>query len=203
MTRKTCANEWCKKPFDILEEDLKLLEDLSPVVKGKTYKFPPRRYCVNCRHQQIATFAQGMMFYRRPSSLSGTPMLTLYSPGKPFPVYTIEEWWSDSWSDLSYGRPFDFTRSFFDQFNELHNVVPKMSTFNVVCENCNFCASAGHAKNCYYCSRAHHSEDMYYSEAVTGYNKNLCDCLRCQRCERCYECVQCIKCHSSSYLFRC
>lgn len=180
-----------------------MLEKLSPVIGGKKFPLAPPTLCIEERHRHRAMFAEDITFFRRTSSLSGKPIVSLYDPAKPYPVYANDEWWSDAWDELGYGRAFDPGRSFFEQFTELYDAVPKMATFNEACENCDFCASASTAKNCYYSSRAHRSEDIYYSEAVTGYNNTLCDCLRCQRSEVLYECVQCVRCHTSSSLYRC
>ena len=144
-----------------------------------------------------------LVFQRRTSSLSGQPLLSIFSTTQPFPVYGVSEWWSDCWDALSYGRDFDFSAKFFPQFKKLYLAVPKMANMNNNAENCEYCFSAGNAKNCYYSRTVHRSEDIYYSERITGFNQNLLDCLRCQKSSWLYECVQCISCNYSSYLFRC
>ena len=50
----------------------------------------------------------------------------MYSPDKEFKVYEQSEWWSDRWNPLDYGQDFDFSRSFFEQFDELLKEVPRL-----------------------------------------------------------------------------
>ncbi len=148
-------------------------------------------------------FSPALVLYERKSSLSGAPLISVYHPSKSFPLYSIQEWWSDAWDALAYGREFDSGKTFFEQFGDLFSRVPKMANFSESGENSDYCTSAANAKNCYYCRTVHRSQDCYYSELVTGYNEMLCDCLRCQRSGWLYECVQCVHCHSGAYLFRC
>lgn len=189
--QKSCVNGWCQTAFDISHEDQAMLQQ---------FDVPEPEMCVLCRHLQRGAFKETVHFHHRTSDLSGKNILSVFAADVPFPVYSIDEWWSDQWTPAE--QDVDPSRSFFDQFIALYNKIPKMANFNENCENCDYCSSAGMAKDCYYCERAYRGSNLYYSESVTGYNDTLCDCLRCQRCERCYACVQCQRCHSSSYLYR-
>ncbi|MDD5624007.1 MAG: hypothetical protein PHI23_04855 [Candidatus Peribacteraceae bacterium] len=192
--QKTCINPWCKKTFEILPEDQELL---------RKFDVPDLTHCLDCRHQWRSMFRPALFFHRRSSSLSGKSILTVCSPTNRFPVYAIDEWWSDAWDGLSYGRPYDFSRPFFDQFTELHDQVPKMANGNENCENCEYCNGAGNARDSYYCSTVHRSQDVYYSERVTGYCNDIVDCLRCQRSGELYESIQCVNTHFGSFLVQC
>ena len=88
-------------------------------------------------------------FHRRKCSLSGESFISMYSEDTSFPVYKPSEWWSDKWNPLDYGQEFDFSRSFFDQWHELMNKVPRLGIDIVNCENCDFCNYCGDEKNCY------------------------------------------------------
>lgn len=159
--------------------------------------------CPTCRHIHRGMFSAELLLHRRKSDLSGEPIISIFSEQKPFPVYSITEWWSDAWDGLQYGRPMNFSESFFPQFEELFKEVPKMANFNENCENCEYSCGAGSSKNAYYCTTAYFSEDVYYCETVTAFNTDLVDCLRCQKSGQLWECVQCIDCHLSSFLHRC
>ena len=159
--------------------------------------------CAVCRHQRRAMFTPVLVFHRRPSSLSGTPILTMYSPRCQSPVYSIQEWWSDSWDGISYGRTYDPSRDFFDQFQDLLHVVPKISNHNEKSENCDYSFGAYNSRNCYYCRTIGRSEDVYYSELITGKNEGIVDCYRCQYSNYLVECMLCVLCYGSTYLYRC
>ncbi len=194
--KKVCANSWCKASFDISEEDRTMAMTFD-------IEWNPE-HCPTCRHQYRGMFSAFLNLHRRTSSMSGNPMLSIFSAEKPFPVYSIAEWWSDTWDAVSYGRPFDFSKPFFPQFEDLHNVVPKIANFNEESENTDYSTNVGReTKNVYYCLRVYRSQDIYYSEMITGYNNDLVDCLNCQRSGELWECVQCIDCHLSSFLHRC
>jgi len=51
-------------------------------------------------------------------------MLAMFSPETPLKVYKNEYWKSDAWDPLEYGREYDFSRPFFEQFGELFKSIP-------------------------------------------------------------------------------
>jgi len=57
----------------------------------------------------------------------------------PFPVYERDYWWSDKWDGLDYGRDFDFSKPFFEQFKELYHVAPALGQSAFSIENCDYC----------------------------------------------------------------
>ena len=190
----TCSNLWCSNTFAFNEEDRALLQK---------FDVPESTECADCRHQRRAMFASMLTLHKRTSDMSGKSIISIHPADAPYPVYSIEEWWSDAWDGEQYEREWDPCRPFFEQFKELFDRVPKMANFNEKAENCDYCNGAGSAKNCYYCNRAYRSEEIYYGEAITGYNQFLCDCLRCQKSNNLYECIQCLGCSYSSFLWRC
>ncbi len=193
--QKTCANPWCRAPFEILDADREM-------AKKFDVEWDPQ-ICSDCRHQHRGMFSAQLILHRRKSSLTGKPVISIYSEKKPFPVYAIDEWWSDRWDGIAFGKSFDFGQAFFSQFRELFFRVPKMANTNENCENCEYTYSAGNAKNAYYSRSIHRSEDVYYSESITGYARDCIDCLRCQKSSQLWECAQCRDCHLSTFLFRC
>ncbi len=114
----------------------------------------------------------------------------MYPANVPFPVYKLQEWQKDSWDSADYGRDFDFSRPFFEQFAELTNEVPHFALFTYpeFDVNSDYTNCAGWSKNCYLISQAEQNEDCYYSRGI-NYSKNTCDCLRVHHCELCYECT--------------
>ncbi len=87
--------------------------------------------------------------YRRKCNLTGKDVVSIYNSDVPMPIYSIDAWWGDDWDAKSYGRDFDFSRSFFDQFKELQNQVPHVALCNWKSENSEYNHSAYGIKNCY------------------------------------------------------
>ncbi len=50
----------------------------------------------------------------------------MYRPNAPYTIYCNECWWSDKWDATDYAREYDFSRPFFEQFNEHLHKVPLM-----------------------------------------------------------------------------
>ena len=86
----------------------------------------------------------------------------MYNPEYGFTVYDQEEWWSDKWDPLEYGRNFNFDRSFFEQFSELQKEVPRFNVFNKDSINCDYVNYAPHNKNCYLLFGSWFSENCMY-----------------------------------------
>ncbi|MDD5103699.1 MAG: hypothetical protein PHX93_04835 [Candidatus Peribacteraceae bacterium] len=198
--QRTCRNAWCKQPYEVVADDLAFYDQVSPVFAGKKELIPPPTLCPECRHQKRAMLIPHLAFHERASALSGKRILSIYPESSPFPVYGIDEWWSDGWDPMTYGMPLDHQLPFFQQFRMLLSRVPRMANTNNYCENCDYCYSAGNAKNCFHCAIVHRSEEIYYSEMITGGNSNLMDCYRCQQSQHLYQCWQCISCVSSTFL---
>src|SRR3989344_8131858 len=134
----SCKN--CSKEFPIFPDDLLFYEKMG---------VPPPENCPECRQEQRILFRNFKTLYKRPSSKSGSSMISMYNPDVPFPVYTHDEWWADDWDAKSYGRDFDFTRTFFEQFNDLIKVVPRLPSMVVRSQECDYSNSVYDCKNCY------------------------------------------------------
>ena len=120
-------------------------------------------------------------------------MLSIYPPDCPYTVYHHEAWFSDKWNALDYGRGFDFSRPFFEQFDDLMRVVPLMSMNIQSIQNCEYVNECGNSKNCYFTVEADENEDCMYAYRAFD-NKTSVDCLETFNCERCYEIVDCRQC---------
>jgi hypothetical protein len=73
----------------------------------------------------------------------------MYSPDKKYKVYNQDFWWGDKWNPLDYGKDFDFSRSFFEQFDELLKEVPHVSLLNSECLNSEYVNYSSYLKNSY------------------------------------------------------
>lgn len=191
----------CQKTFEWTDADRALLTKLAPEIAGRKFELPPPLLCWDCHCQRVWCFRNQYSFYKRKSSLSGQEMISLYSPDKPDTVYTYDEWWGDSWSAADFGRDFDFSRPFFDQFDALLKAVPKMTLIqDGTSENCDYTNFGAENKNCYMAT-VYRSENVYYSQAFMS--KDCLDCYNVMQGERLYECIDCFSCYHSAYLQDC
>lgn len=129
-------------------------------------------------------------------------MISMYSPQLPYKVYTHDEWWADTWDAKSYGRPFDFSRPFFEQFGELLVAVPRFNFMNVNSEHCDYSNFTFSSKNCYMVFGCVNDEDCWYGHIVWN-SKDSLDNLYLHKSELCYECIDCLGCYRLLYSQEC
>lgn len=91
---------------------------------------------------------------------------------------------------MKYGKDYDFTKNFFEQFETIHQIVPKPSLFIFSNENCDYTNLNSYNKNCYLIIGASSNESCYYSTYIQR-NNNIIDCLFVFDSENCYNCVDC------------
>lgn len=189
----------CRESFSISSKQLSLLERLSPKFSDPTanaLKIPPPTLCPDCRKQRRLLFRNERVLYHRSCDLTSQRMLSIYPASVPFPVYEHSVWWGESWDPLHFGAPYDLSRSFFEQFAELRNRVPRINLYvDDRCENSKFCNQITMCKSCYLLFSASSSEDCYYGYRVNN-SRNCLDCLMTNSSELCYDCVESFSCYS-------
>ncbi|KKU04716.1 MAG: putative phage protein [Parcubacteria group bacterium GW2011_GWA2_45_30] len=180
---RLCQN--CKNEFVIEPEDFAFYEKIS---------VPPPTWCPECRMMRRMSFGNHLNMYKRKDDLNKKEILSVYDKDAPFPVYTTEDWWSDKWDPLQFGREYNFKVPFFSQFLDLYHKVPQMNLVNINSINCDYCPKIVNAKSCYL-SIGFGIENCiygYYSrcskDSISYFNLNFS--------EKCYECVDCYKCYS-------
>lgn len=192
----------CSIEFTHTVAEIELLQKLG---------FTPPLQCPDCRLQHRLLFRNERNLFRRKDSKAGQQIISIYHPESPYVVWQNKDWWSQEWDAENYGRDFDFTKPFFEQFESLRREVPRIALFNVNPYNSDYCQQAYDNKNCYLCFVVKDCEDSLY---VTHSN-NLTDCMDCghlQHCELSYECLDSDKlyscvlsqsCQNSSNLYFC
>ena len=187
------------QPFEIRQEDLKFLEEISPVFQGKKYPLPAPDLCPTARMQVRLAQRNERFLYHRKCDLSGKQIISCYSLDKPFPVYENDEWYSDKWDGKEYGMEFDFTQPFFEQFGKLRARVPRLARIlEKPYENSDYCNTASQVKNCYLLFSSNQNEDCYFGSWVNQC-RSCVDSLNVENCELCYECVGCRDCYALRY----
>lgn len=188
----------CCTVFRISDDDEAFLEKISPTIGGQKYHIPPPTHCQECKWKRKMAWRNFNKFYSRISDLTGKQFISIFSQDKPYKVYSLDEWWSDAWDPLSYGRDFDFNRPFFEQFNELYCDVPRPGITVSRSENCDYTNATYSSKDCYLVAGCVENESCYFGH-ILWYSKDCLDMLYCYYCEGCYECVDCEKCYKLFY----
>ncbi len=194
----SCRN--CQASFILTDEDRNFLKKLSPSCGGNNLSLPPPTLCPECRQLRRLSFNNETKLYHRRCDLTNEPIISIISADKPYTVYKMSEWWGESWDGISYGREFDFSKTFFEQFQELHRAIPHaaLRTNYVLDENSAYTNYAGSNKNCYLLFHADFNRDCYY-----GYGVKKCesciDVLNVFDSELCYECIDCRQCYNLQF----
>lgn len=204
----------CKKNFEFSGEEKALFTK---------FKQPIPDMCFLCQHKHRLSFRNDRTLYKRKCNATGQDIISIYSPDKPFPVYKPDYWHSDKWDPLQYGRDFDFSRPFFEQFAEIQLQVPRTGILNVNSENSDYCNTCFGNKNSYLvfggdlnqdvlygtlCMRNRNSLDIDYTndseltyetcDLLNSYNCqyafNSKNCSDCFYIEECIGCKDCILC---------
>jgi len=213
---RKCKN--CKKDFLIESEDFNFYEKI---------KVLPPTWCSDCRQRRRYAWRNERTLYRRDCDLCGKSTVTIYSPNKSYKVYCNECWWGDDWDPATYGRDFDFNRSFFEQFAELQREVPRMALLNKRSVNSEYTNHSGDNKDVYLSFISFNGENIMHSNWIhqsrdcvdcsfiyekgerlyeTGDSRNSYQCQYaiflkdCSSCFYCYDCRGCNNCFMSSNL---
>ncbi|EKE26262.1 MAG: hypothetical protein ACD_4C00352G0002, partial [uncultured bacterium (gcode 4)] len=197
---KICRH--CQNNFVITDKDLEFYDKISPIFNSIKYQILTPTLCPDCRQQRRLSFRNERKLYHRKCDLSWKQIISIYSPDKPYKVYEQNEWWSDRWDPKDYGRHFDFSRWFFEQFKQLQNDVPRLSVYvDNSCVNCDFTNQVFHCKDGYLIISCSDTENCMYWKRITESNECV-DCLFCIKSSVCYECTDILKCNSCFYVVK-
>lgn len=180
---RNCQN--CKSVFIIESDDFAFYAKI---------KVPPPTFCPECRMQRRLTFRNERSLYKRPCNACKEEKILMYPADSRYTVYCRTCWWSDHWDPRSYAREYNFSRSFFTQFDELIRAVPRVGIIqqgenpgseytNRVAEN----------RNCYLTFGCTRTENSRYGVFLND-SKECIDCYNVQKSERCYGSIDCFQC---------
>lgn len=185
---KICQN--CQKSFEITQDDLEFYKKID--VSTPTL-------CPDCRYQRRLANRNEWNFFKRNCTLCGKGMVSIYNPEYPGPVYCQPCYWSDNWDTLDYGRDFDFSKPFFEQFKEHRFTVPRIALANSKSINSEYTNQASENKDCYMLIAASYNEYCLYGNWYNS-SRECVDCWSIKECELCYECLDMLKCYKSGWL---
>ncbi len=185
-----CQN--CKKDFIIESEDFNFYEKI---------KVPPPTFCHLCRVQRRMVFRNERKLFKVKDSFTGQDIFSTYPEESGRKIISRETWFGDSWDAMEYGYDYDFSRSFFEQFQDLIMKVP-IYNFNVIrMINSPYSFNATALKNCYLICNSSYSENCIYGNAVDSC-KDCVDNSHIKHSERCYECFWLDNCYQCYFTIR-
>ena len=158
--KRICQN--CQKDFIIEPEDFNFYEKI---------KVPPPTWCVECRLQRRLAYRESRSLYKNNCKKCGIEIVSIFDASSSIQTYCSKCWWGDGWDPFSYGKDYDFSKPFFQQFYELQQIIPregagqknsencKYSNGDVRCKNCLLTFDCVESINCYNCQVAAYSKD--------------------------------------------
>ena len=188
---KICKISW--KEFSITQKDLDFYKQIW---------VPEPTLSPEERQRRRMVWRNDRIFYKRSCDFSGKKIISMYDEDTPFPVYNQDEWWSDKWNSLDYGREFDFSRSFFEQFSDLINLVPRISLINKNHDNAEYCNFALGNKNSYLLFTSWGNDSSAYLNRSWSSNDTL-DGINIKDCSLCYDITDSSNCHKSIHVINC
>jgi hypothetical protein len=179
MTSETKTCQACKQNFVIEPDDFAFYEKMA---------VPAPTWCPKCRLQRRLAFLDIFNLYKRPCGLCKKEFISIFKPDAPYVVYCPKCWWSDHWDPFSYGRDYNFSRPFFEQFRELWHATPVLgiSVDIPTLETSPYTNHTGHLKNCYLIFHADSNEDCAYGFYV-NHCRSVLDSSLAITSELCYD----------------
>ncbi|MDP3948864.1 MAG: hypothetical protein Q8Q17_02865 [bacterium] len=180
---KVCQN--CKQNFTVEPEDFDFYKKID---------VPPPTFCPQCRLQRRLAFFNVFSLYKRPCDLCKKDFISAYKADSPYIIYCPKCWWGDNWEVFEYGRDYDFSRPFFEQFKELWLKTPILgiSVDIPTMETSPYINHGGHIKNCYLLFHVDYNQDSAY--CFSAFNSNaIFDCSNLMFCELSYDLMHAYK----------
>ncbi len=186
---RNCQN--CKNDFTIEPEDFAFYEKV---------KVPPPTWCPECRLIRRLAWRNERALYKQKCKLCGEGIISMYSPEGPVTSYCSPCWWSDKWNPLAHGREYDFSKTFFEQFQELMHDVPhqNVSVSYKTLVNSDYCNMNHELKNCYWLFNSDYNERCLYGEEIER-SKDCIDVTMLEGSELVAHSINCVKCYQTYY----
>lgn len=194
MTGETRTCPISGEQFVVEDADLEFYARIAPAVGNTRLVFAAPTLSPRERLRRRLALRNERFLYRSKCAKSGRPIVSAYSPDKDLRVVARSEWLT--LDNRTFGRPFDFGRTFFEQFAELSRETWKA---NVIqggeMENSEFTHFTGWLKNCYWTFDTGKSEDSLYGLLLV-YCRSCMDSAYAFQSELCYETLKVQDCYN-------
>jgi hypothetical protein len=143
---KICQN--CKKDFIIETEDFEFYKKIS---------VPLPTFCSDCRLQRRLAAYNDRNLYKRNCDKCNVSIVSVFSAESDSKVFCTGCYFNDDWDATLYGKNYDFSKTFFEQFDELRKNVPQIHLRH-----------SNNSDNCEYANSIYHSSNVYLSYGVVA-----------------------------------
>ncbi len=213
---RICRISW--KEFTVTDQEITLLEKLSPVIWWEKFPIPLPTLSPEIRLERKLPYKNYLTLFKRQDRETGETLISSYPPDSEYTVYSQPRWWSENWDPLSYGREYDPSRSITDQIVQIWKTVPvpvpALDNAYLQSENSNYMNGCGPSKDCYLTSNSAYNEKCLYGWFIFK-SENILDANYITECENCSYSQHLWKCYDvhsswdtsssshSEYLYSC
>ena len=188
---KVCQN--CKINFILVEGDFNFYEKI---------KVPAPSFCPDCRSQRRLCWRNERTLYKSNCYLCKKSIFSIYSSDNKYIHYCLSCWYSDKWDSMNFGRSYDFSKSFFEQFRDLMLDVPLPAIKISSSINCDFNNNMSNSKDCYLSFRVHRSDNILYTYRAKP-SSHCVDCFGAFNSQYLFQCIESTNCNNGQYLYFC
>ena len=198
MTSESRQCKKCAQAFVITPDDFLFYEKIA---------VPPPTLCPSCRAiRRMVWWNEHNLYRKTPQSFAAgqAPIFSTYPEASPIKIMERDAWWGDlpaqagGWDAMEYGRDYDFSKSFFEQYKELLQVVPWPSRDVQRLVNSDYSNMASDLKNCYLVFNSAKSENCLYGVASFKMLDSI-DFYFCGNSELCYEVTNIDNCYATFF----
>lgn len=204
------------KDFVITDQEIALLDKLSPIIGWEKFSLPLPTLCPEERMRRRAQFKNYFSLFKRKCDITGKDVISMHPIDSPYTVYNQEYWWSDSWNPLDLGKEYVPNLSVFEQIHQTYLRTPVMTLDNAYLqlENSEYINGNGASKDCYLISMGADNEKCLYGWNIFKsrniiHSNHITECENCSQSQHLWKCYNIhrswdsVDCRDSYYLFSC
>jgi hypothetical protein len=197
----SCAT--CTSAFVIHPDETAFLQKMTFRFGATDVQLPPPIFCPDCRCKRRTCYRNEQSLHKIRSAFSGKDVISIFAEtppwGEPYKIYDQDEWRSDAWDPMDYGRDPDLSKPILGQLATLQKDVPRMALITLGNENSAFTTGTAYCKNCYLINSSEYCEDCYYGKLLQKC-QNAVDCSYLYDSQHCYECFSVYTSYGCQYL---
>ncbi len=176
---KICQN--CKMDFVIEPEDFLFYEKI---------QVPAPTFCPECRQVRRMNWRNERGLHKNKCQATGKDVISMFSSESNVVVYERDYWWSDQWDQLASGKDYDFSKPFFQQYQELFHAAPLPHVANSNAIRSEYGNHLTDVKDCYLSYACLNAENLAYSRGGID-SKDSIDLDTVLKSEKCYDDILC------------